>query len=178
MAISKKKKQEFVATYVDLLNQSQGVILTENNGMSVAQLQELRNTVRQQNGAFHVAKNTLTAIAMKEAGMPVPEDLLQGTTVVGFAFDNMPGIAKTITEFAKKNEQVVVKGAVMDGNILSPADVKALADLPSMDELRASFLGVLNAPATQIAGVLNSSVSQVVRVIKAYSEKDGAEAAA
>ncbi len=176
MAISKKKKEEFVASYVDLLNQSQGVILTQNNGMTVAQIQELRNSIREQNGAYHVAKNTLTAIALKEVGMPVPEDLLNGTTVVGFAFDNMPGVAKTITEFAKKNEQVVVKGGVMDGNVLSPADVKALADLPSFDQIRAGLLGVINAPATQIAGALNSGVSQLARVLSAYADKDGAAA--
>ncbi|MFQ5408651.1 MAG: 50S ribosomal protein L10 [Anaerolineales bacterium] len=178
MAISKEKKEELVAQYTELLQRSQGVVLTENHGLSVPQIQDLRNRVREAEGAYHVAKNTLTKLALKNASLSVPDEVLLGPTVIGFAFESMPGLAKAIVDFAKENDRLTIKGGLLGEKFLSDADVQALADLPPLPVMRAQLLGLISAPATRIAGALGGSVRQLVNVFNAYAEKDGAEAAA
>lgn len=178
MAISKKRKEELVEQYTDLLQRSRGVVMTENLGLSVAEITELRSKIREAEGEYHVTKNTLTRLALQNVGYAVPDELLLGSTVVGFAFESMPAMAKAIVDFAKDNNRLRVKGGLLGDKALSDKDIVALADLPPLPVLRAQLLGLINTPATRIAGALAGSVRQVVNVINAYAETAGAEAAA
>lgn len=179
LAISRARKKELVAQYVDLFQNSQAVFLGEYTGMSVKQVEVLRNEVRDANGSFHIAKNTLLRVAMEEAGVPVPTDMLTGQTAIGFATGEAPTVAKVIVEYAKKEEQFIIRGGLMDNAIISDGQIKDLASMPSLDELRGSIVGVISAPARNIAGLMMNSVRQVVNVLDAYSkEEDGAAEAA
>lgn len=173
MAISKKRRAELLAQYVELLKKSEALVLTTYTGASVKGLETLRNKVRGAQGEYHVVKNSLAAIALKQLDMPVADDMLTGSSGVGFAFSDAAGVAKAINEFAKDSEFVKVKGAIMDGKVLSVKEVEALANLPPLPVVRAQLLGLLNTPATRVAGTLASGVRQLVNVTKAYADKDG-----
>lgn len=178
MAISRARKEELVAQYVDLLENSRAVFIADYTGMSVHTMETLRQQVRDADGAVYVTKNTLLRIALEKTGKPVPEDLLNGQVISGFATNEVPTLAKALTEFAKKEDTLNLRGAVFGGEILNEEQVKALADLPTLDELRAQLVGLVSAPARNLASVVASGVRQVVNVIDAYSKKDEAESAA
>lgn len=177
MAISRKKKEQLVQTYVDQLKESEAVILADYRGLTVGQLQELRGKIREAEGSFAVVKNTLAERALTDAGLPVPEEMLFGPVGIGFCGNNIPGVAKAVADFAKANEALEIKGGLMGDKVITEDDVKNLAKLPSLDVLRAQMLGLINAPATQLVGVVAGGVRQMVNVLNAYSEQ-GAEAAA
>lgn len=172
MAISKERKEELVADYLDLLSRSEAVFLTEYTGLTVKQMETLRNDVRNAQGSFSVTKNTLLIYALEQAGKPVPAELLVGQIATGFALGEVPTLAKTLVDYAKKEERLKLKGGIMGDNFLSPAQVEALASLPPLDHLRAQIIGLINAPAQNIASVLAGGVRQVVNVIDAYAKKD------
>ena len=179
MAINKERKQELVDQYRELLNQSEAIFLTEYTGLDVKQMQMLRAEVRKVDGTYHVTKNTLLRLALEESGKPIPEDMLVGQSGTGFALSEAPSMAKALTEFAKKQEELIIKGGIMGDELLSAEQVKALASLPSMDELRAQLIGLIQAPARNIASTVASGVRQVVNVLDAYAKlEDEAEAEA
>lgn len=171
MAISKKRRVELVKQYGELLKKSEALVITSYSGLRVKGIDQLRRKVRDASGEFHVVKNTLAAIAIKEAGLPVPEDLLGGSSAIGFAFSDVPGVAKAISEFAKDSEFVKVKGGVMGRKVLDAKQISALASLPPLPMVRAQLLGLLNTPATRLTGTIAGGVRQIVNVVKAYSEK-------
>ncbi len=170
MAISRQQKEQLVAEYTEMLNQSQGVILTEFRGMTDKDFKTVRRSVREANGVYRVAKTTLLKLALEASGYPVP-DLAGAPLGVGFCFDNVPGVAKALNEYIKGSEAMVVRVGLMSGQILSPEDLKTIADLPPMEVLRAQILGLLDAPAASLVGVIQAGVGQVVNVISAYAEK-------
>lgn len=171
MAISRAKKEELVQNYVEQLNGSDAIIITNYRGLSVSELQELRNKIREVDGAFSVVKNTLAQRALAEVGLSLPDEMLTGPVGIGFCRQNTPGVAKAITDFAKSNELLIVKGGLMGNKVIDEAAVKSLASLPSLEVLRAQLLGVINAPASQLVGVLAGGVRQLVNVFNAYAEK-------
>lgn len=172
MAISKKRKDELVAQYSELIKQSQAMFLTEYTGLNVKQMQELRGEVRKADGTYHVTKNTLMLHALREAGLPAPEEMLQGQLATGFALNEVPTLAKTLIDYAKKEEQLSIRGAILGDDILNRDQIETLAKLPSKDELRAQIIGLIQAPAQNIAGVLAGGVRQVVNVIDAYAKQE------
>ncbi len=174
MAISKQKKDELVAQYKDLIDRSDALILTEYTGMTVKDMEDLRVKVREVNGAFYVTKNTLLKLALEEAGATIPDELLNGQVATGFAFAEGPSLAKALVNYAKKQDHLTIRGGILQMETLSVKQIEALAELPSMDELRAQILGLLNAPARDIASVLASGMRQVVNVIDAYSKNEEA----
>lgn len=176
MAISKKRRNELVKEYAGLLQKSEALVITSYNGLSVKNIELLRRKVRDASGEFHVVKNTLAAIAIKQAGLPVPEDLLSGSSAIGFAFSDVPGVAKVLSDYAKDSEFVKVKGGVMGNKLLDAKQVSALASLPPLPVVRAQLLGLLNTPATRLAGTVAGGVRQVVNVVKAYADKEQAPA--
>jgi large subunit ribosomal protein L10 len=171
LAITKKRRAELVTQYSELMKKSEALVITSYLGLRVKNIDQLRRKVRESAGEFHVVKNTLAAVALKEAGLPVPDDLLAGSSAIGFAFTDVPGVAKAISDFAKESEFVKVKGGVMGSKVLNTQQVTALASLPPLPIVRAQLLGLINTPATRLAGTIASSVRQVVNVVKAYSEK-------
>ncbi|HLU08950.1 MAG TPA: 50S ribosomal protein L10 [Oceanobacillus sp.] len=174
MAITRERKEELVAQYSQLLSGTDGFIVAEYRGLTVAQLGELRRRLREAAGVFSVTKNTLFSRALEQSGWPVPEDLLVGPTGVAFGNGNLPGVAKAVQGFAKDNPDFfVIKGGVMAGSIFKASDVETLASLPTMDELRAQLAGLVVQPAAQLAGLLDAATSQVVNVLQAYLQEKG-----
>ena len=178
MAISREKKEELVAKYVEQIKESDAIIVTDYRGLTVPDIQELRGKIREAEGSYAVVKNTLAQRALEEAGLPAIDDMLTGPVGIGFCHQNVPGVAKAITRFAKDNDALEVKGGLMGDVLIDEDAVKKLADLPSIDVLRAQILGLINAPATQLTGVIAGSVRQLVNVVNAYAEKDGETAVA
>jgi large subunit ribosomal protein L10 len=174
MPVTRERKEELVAKYLEWLKASQGLILAAYSGMSVRALEDLRGRVREAGGELHVVKNRLMARALHQAGMDLPESALEGSTAVGFAGDDVPAVAKAIVEAAKQSEALVVKLGLLDGRVVEAVAVERLADLPPLPVLRARLVGVLQAPAGRVAGALAGSVRQVMNVMKAYSESQAA----
>ncbi len=172
MAITKKRRAELVHEYGELLKKSEALIITSYSGLNMKGIDTLRGKVRDVAGEFHIVKNTLAAIAFKEAGLPVPDDMLLGSSAIGFAFKDVPAVAKAITDFAKDSEFVKVKGAVMGSKTLNTKQVEALASLPPLPVVRAQRLGLLNTPATRLTGTIAGGVRQIVNVVKAYADKE------
>lgn len=179
MAISKARKEELVAQYGDLVGQSKAIFMADYAGMSVKGLESLRQKVREADGAFHVTKKTLLKYVLEQADKPVPEDLMVGQLAAGFAMDQVPTLAKALVDFAKDEDKLTLLGGIFGEEVLTYEQVKALADMPSLPELRAQLLGLISAPARDIASVVASGVRQVVNVVDAYAKsEDAAEVAA
>lgn len=171
MAITKKRRAELVRQYSELLKRSEALFIATYNGLDVKGVEQLRRKVRESSGDFRVVKNTLAALALQQAGLPVPQDMLAGSSAIGFAFTDVPGVAKALSDFAKESEFVKVKGGVMGSKLLTSREVSALASLPPLPIVRARLLGLLRTPAARLAGTTASGVRQVLNVVKAYSEK-------
>ncbi len=174
MAVSKNRKKEIIAEYAEWVNRSQAMIIAEYKGLPMAEMDALRAKMREAGGEFHVVKNTLGQIAFKEAGLPLPENMFEGSTAVSFAFDDAPAVAKMISEYARTSEFFKIKGGFLGKQAMSPAQVKALADLPPLPVVRAQLLGTLLAPASRIARTLAEPGRQVAAILKAYAERETA----
>ena len=178
MAISKEKKEELVAQYKDLIEKSDALILTEYKGMAVKDMQNLRSKMREADGELYVTKNTLLKLALEESGATVPDEFLTGQVATGFALGEAPSLAQVLVDFADAEENLSIRGGVMHMEMLSQEQVESLAKLPSLDELHAQIIGLISAPARNLASTLASGVRQVVNVIDAYSKTEEAEAEA
>jgi large subunit ribosomal protein L10 len=172
LAISKNRKDELVSQYTDLIGRSSALFMAEYSGMSVKAMEELRLKVYEANGAVHVTKNTLLELALNQADRPVPSDFMAGQLTTSFALDTAPALAKALVDYAKKNERFTLKGGLLGNDYLTAKDVEALADLPSLPELRSQIMGLINAPARNIASTLASGVRQLVNVIDAYAKNE------
>lgn len=176
MAISKEKKDELVAQYKDLIEQSRALILTEYTGMSVSDMEGLRSKIREVDGAFYVTKNTLLKLALEEFGTTIPDELLTGQVATGFALGETPSLAKVLVNYADKADNLIIKGGVMQTEVLTKEQVESLAKLPSLEELQAQIIGLISAPARNLATTIANGVRQVVNVVDAYSKSEEAEA--
>lgn len=178
MAINKRKKEELVEQYKQLIKENSGMILTSYSGVSVKELEELRARIRELDGSFFVVKNSLLRLALNDANISLPEESYAGTTAVGFTNDDVPALAKSIVDMARDHEAMKVKAGVVSGATYGAAEVERLAALPPLPVVRGQLLGVLQAPAGRIAGVVASSVRQVMNVLNAYAEGESETAAA
>jgi len=178
LAITKERKEELVKEYGALIQKSEGLILIAYRGLDMKGMGPLRTKVREASGELHVVKNKLARLALRQAGTTVPDELFTQTTAIGFAFTDVPAVAKALTAFAKDSEFVKVKGAVLGSQVLTTKEVEALAELPPLPVVRAQLLGLLKTPASRLTGVVASGVRQVVNVVKAFSEKEAPATAA
>lgn len=172
MAISKARKDELVAQYVELINSSNAIFMTEYTGLSVSDMEALREKVREADGAFYVTKNRLLRVAMEQTDTPVPEELLTGQMAAGFAMSDAPPLAKALVDYAKIEEKLIIKGVVFDGDVLTADGVKALASLPTLPEVQSQLVGIISAPARNLVSVIASGVRQVVNVVDAYAKDE------
>jgi large subunit ribosomal protein L10 len=172
LAKSKQQKDELVSEYAEWINRSKALILTEYTGLTMKQIDDLRAKTREAGGEFHIVKNTLGRVAFESTGMPVQEKFLEGSTAIAFAFKDAPGLAKTLTDFARSSDFLKIKGGYLEKRPISPDQVKALAELPPLPVMRAQLLGVLLAPAGKLARTLAEPARQVAAALKAYAEKD------
>lgn len=149
------------------------MILTSYSGVTVKELEEVRRKVRELGGEFHVVKNTLFALVMNEAGIALPEETYVGTTAIGFAMEEIPGVAKAIVDLAREVETVSIKGGLLEQAIYDASQIEMLADLPPLPVVRSQLLSMLQAPASRVAMSLAGSVRQLLNVTKAYAESEG-----
>ena len=165
-------KQAVVAQLKEQLESAKGVVLTSYKGLTVAQDTELRRELREAGVSYHVVKNTMLRIAAKEAGIEGIEEHLEGTTAFAFSTEDAVAPAKVICGFIKKNkledaEVLTVKVGMVEGKVIGVDEVKALAALPSREELIAKLLGSMNAPISNTVNVLQGVIRNAVYVLDA-----------
>jgi large subunit ribosomal protein L10 len=160
------------------LGASPFVLLTDYAGMSVGQFADLRKKLHGVGAEYHVVKNTMLRHAAKAAGLGEFNGSLGGMTaiVLGNAEADISAAAKILKQFAKDSAKPKTKLGLMHQQVLTAADVSVLADLPSLDALRAQLIGLLQTPATRMAVVLGAPAAQLARVLKAHADKEGAAA--
>lgn len=170
MAISKDKKHEMVAEYVESLSRSQGVFLTDYRGLTVANLTDLRQRLREVNGRLMVVKNSLFMRALDEAGISIKHEFA-GPLAVGFCFGEVPPVAKVLLDFVKESQILQVSGAILGSQVLGEAGVKSLAELPPREVLLAQLLGAVQGPTSSLVSTLMAPMRELVQVLKARSEQ-------
>ncbi|WP_333432444.1 50S ribosomal protein L10 [Microcoleus sp. MON2_D5] len=171
-------KNEIIADLKQTLSESQLAIVIDYTGLTVAEITDLRRRLRPKGSSCQVAKNTLMRIAVEgnETWQPIQE-LLTGTSAFLFVQEDIGGAIKAYQEFQKVSKKTELRGGVMEGRVLKEADVKALADLPSKEQLMAQIAGAINGVATKLAVGINQVPTSIARGLKAYAEKDGDSAA-
>lgn len=173
--MDRSEKKELVSSLHSALLNAGLVVVTQQKGMTVAETTNLRRKMRAGQASFKVAKNRLAKLALVGTPYENLSSLLKGPTALAYSTDPVAA-AKVIVEFAKTNDKLTVVGGALPGTVLNSDGVKALATLPSLDELRGKLIGVLQAPAQKVAAVIQAPVSQLARVVKAYADKDEAAA--
>ena len=168
--MDRTQKEELVATLNKTFDETEMVVVTHYSGLTVAEISDLRDRIREAGAKFKVTKNRLTRLALKNTKFEGISNLFIGPTAIAYSNDPVAA-AKISVEFAKENNKLIVIGGALGSDILDADGVKALATLPSLDELRGKIVGLLQAPASKIAQVLQAPGGQVARVISAYSEQ-------
>jgi large subunit ribosomal protein L10 len=166
-----------VAELTEHFRSSNAAVLTEYRGLTVAQLTQLRSNLGS-TAHYAVVKNTLSKIAVRDAGLQELESLLQGPSAIAFIKGDTVEAAKSLRDFAKANPLLVIKGGILDGKALSADEVSRIADLESREVLLAKIAGILKALPTRAAGLFQAPLSQMARLAKALEEKKPADAAA
>ena len=174
--MDRTEKREFVTELNQALAATSMVVVTRNAGLTVAEVTDLRRKMGAAGATYKVAKNRLTNLALDGTPFGGIKSMLTGPIALAYATDPV-AVAKTAVEFAKTNEKFVVVGGSLGAQKLDANGIKALSELPSLDTLRAGLLGLLAAPATKVAGVLQAPAGQLARVFGAYAKKDEAAAA-
>jgi large subunit ribosomal protein L10 len=169
-------KKELVTSLQAALSGAGSIVVAQNSGLTVADLENLRVQMKKAGGQVKVAKNRLAKLALKETDNADISALFTGPTVIAYAKDPMTA-PKVASAFADKNQRFVVLGGAMGKTGLDANSVKALATMPSLDQLRATLAGMLKQPATRIASILQAPGGQIARVLAAYADKDKSEAA-
>ncbi|GIH25500.1 50S ribosomal protein L10 [Acrocarpospora phusangensis] len=168
--MAKSEKTGAVAELTSEFDSSSAAVLTEYRGLTVAQLKQLRVSLGG-NAKFAVAKNTLTKIAANNAGITVLDGLLNGPTAIAFVKGDVVEAAKGLREFAKANPLLVIKGGVVDGKAMTPAEISKLADLESREVLLAKLAGALKAKQSQAAATFAALPTQMARLAEALRVK-------
>lgn len=171
--VDRTEKAESVAVLKEVFSTSNVVVVAHYSGLTVAQLQILRKQMRQAGASVKVAKNRLAKIALEGSDVATIASLLKGPTLIAYSGDPVSA-PKVAVDFAKANEKFVILGGAMGKTSLDLDGVKQLASLPSLDELRAKIVGLVQAPATKIAQVVGAPAAKVARVIQAYASKNAA----
>ena len=171
--MDRSQKTESVAQLNQVFNEAGVVVVTRNLGLSVAASTELRGKMREAGASYKVAKNRLAKLALKDTQYEGLTDLLTGPTALGYSEDPVAA-AKAAVDFAKSNDKLEIVGGSMGGQMLDEAGIKALASMPSLDELRGTIVGLVNAPATKIARVISEPANKLARVFGAYGAKEAA----
>ena len=157
--MNRDEKAQLLEDLKQLFNNSECIVVSLYKGLTVEEVSELRDNIRKAGAGFRVTKNRITRLALKDTKFADVADLFKGPTAVAFAPDPISA-CKACVEFAKGNEKLVIVGGALGTGALSVSEIQKLASIPSMDELRAKIIGLLQAPGAQLA-----------RVTKAYSEK-------
>ncbi len=169
--MDRAEKREFVTAMNQVFSESGSIVVAHYSGLTVAQLSALRRQMSQAGGSVKVTKNRLAKIALEGTEVAHIGSLLSGPTILAYSQD--PVVApKVFVDFAKGNDKLIILGGAMGQTSLKPDAVKSLATLPSLDELRAKLIGLVQAPATKIAQVVTAPSAKVARVFGAYVAKN------
>jgi large subunit ribosomal protein L10 len=170
--VDRAAKSELISALGQVFKATKVVVVAHYSGLTVAQMQNLRRQMKQAGASVKVAKNRLAKIALEGSDVASIAPLLKGPTLIAFSGDPVAA-PKVAVDFAKTHEQFVILGGAMGKTTLDSNGVKALAALPSLDELRAKIVGLIQAPATKIAQVVNAPAAKLARVVQAYAAKNG-----
>ena len=171
--MDRSQKTDAVAQLNAVFNEVGVVVVTRNLGLSVAQSTDLRAKMRDAGASYKVAKNRLAKLALKDTDYVGLEEYLNGPTALAWSTDPVAA-AKAAVDFAKSNDKLEIVGGSMGTQVLDEAGIKALASMPSLDELRGKIVGLINAPATKVAQVVNAPAAKLARVFGAYGAKEAA----
>ena len=171
--MERAEKSELVTALNQVFKDTGTVVVAQYAGLTVADMTSLRGKMREAGGSVKVAKNRLVKLALEGTDVAHIADLFKGPTVIAYSRDPVAA-AKVSVEFAKSNEKLVILGGAFGKTNLDPDGVKALAAMPSLDELRGKIVGLLVAPATKIAQVVAAPAAQLARVVGAYANKSEA----
>ena len=171
--MDRAQKQEMVSSLNQIFAAAEVVVVTHYSGLTVSEMTDLRNRLREAGANFKVTKNRLARLALEGTDCSPISELMEGPTAIGYS-DDPVAAPRILAKFAKENEKLVIRGGMMGKLVLDIDAVKSLAALPSLDELRGKIVGIISAPATSIVGVLQAPGGQVARVIGAYAAQDAA----
>jgi len=169
--MNRTEKQNVVTVTNTKLKAAGIALVVHNNGLNAAEMLSLRGKMREAGAEFKVTKNRLTKLAAKDTVFENITDLLKGPTIIATSQDPV-SVAKGLVDFAKTNEKLVIVGGAFGAQVLDAKAIESLAKLPSLNELRAKIVGIIQTPATRIACVLQAPGGQVARVISAKSKKE------
>jgi len=169
LAVDRAEKKEAVAALNEAFKATNVVLVAHYSGLSVAQMQTLRKQMKQAGASLKVAKNRLAKIALEGTDVASIGSLLKGPTVIAFSGDPVAA-AKVAVDFSKANDKLVILGGAMGTTSLNVDGVRALATMPSLDELRAKLVGLIQAPATKIAQLSTAPAAKLARVFGAYAK--------
>ena len=168
--MDRSQKAESVASLNAVFNEVGVVVITRNLGMSVAQSTALRGKIRDAGASYKVAKNSLAKLAIKDTNYAGLNDLFTGPTAIAASVDPVAA-AKAVVEFAKTTDKIEIVGGAMGSQVLNADGIKALASMPSLDELRGTLIGLVQAPATKIAQLTTAPAAKLARVFGAYAKE-------
>ena len=166
-----KAKEAVVSDIKEKLEQAQSVVFLDYRGLTVAEVTELRNQMRAAGVEYRVLKNTMIRRAADQLGIEGLDSILEGPTAVAFGMQDAVAPAKILVKFAKDTKKTQIKGGVLSGKAMSPAEIEDLAKLPSREELLAKMLGSMNAPVTDLVMVLSGVMRSFVCALNAIREK-------
>lgn len=171
--VDRAEKQALIGTLQGVFQTSSVVVVAHYSGLTVAQMQKLRREMKAAGATVKVAKNRLAKIALDGTDVATIAPLLKGPTLIAYSSDPVAA-PKVAVDFAKGHDKFVILGGAMGKTSLNADGVKALATMPSLDELRAKLIGLINAPATKVAQVVSAPASKLARVFGAYAKRDEA----
>ena len=171
--MDRAEKKEAVAELAEVFKTTSVVVVAHYSGLTVAQMQTLRKQMRAAGAKVQVAKNRLAKIALDGAAVASIGPLLKGPTLIAYSSDPVAA-PKVAVAFAKDNDKLVILGGAMGQTALTPDSVKSLATMPSLDELRAKIVGLVQAPATKLAQLTTAPAAKLARVFGAYANRDAA----
>jgi large subunit ribosomal protein L10 len=177
MAITRQKKEEILAELVKKFQEAKSVSFGQYAGMSVTEISDMRQEMREAGVEFKVAKKTLMRLAAKEMGLELPDEIVEGTVGVAFSFEDAVSGPKLIKKTSKDVEVVKLLGGIMEGKVLTITEMGELADLPSREELLAKFVGMMRSPLQSFYGAVSSPMSAFARTLSEYSKQLPAEEA-
>lgn len=172
-SVDRAEKAKMVQSLNQVFTGAHIVVVTHYSGLTVADMTILRGQMAEAGASLRVVKNRLAKLALEGTPCEGIRDLFSGPVAIAFS-DDPVAAPKVTAAFAKGNENLVILGGVMGGEVLDQGTIKILSELPSLDELRGKLIGIISTPATRIAGVLQAPASQLARVFSAYGSKDEA----
>lgn len=171
---TKAFKEEKISQMKEKIEKAKVAIVTDYKGLSVEEITKLRRSIQKEDGDYMVTKNTLAKIAIKGTEYEVLSDVLTGPVAIAFGYEDQVAPAKALSKFIKETKKGEILAAAMDGKLLSAAEAKALANLPSKHEIYAKMLGCINSPASGIANSINAVMSSLTRAMAAVRDQKSA----